>query len=70
MTTADRMAAPAIPLGPATSASRLAELATTGGVAVRLRVAQHANTDTQALLRLADDADRAVREHAVRRLAA
>ncbi|QQS01884.1 MAG: hypothetical protein IPK37_05645 [Austwickia sp.] len=70
MTTADLMAAPAIPLGPATSASRLADLAATGGPAVRLRVAQHANTDIDTLLRLADDEERTVREHAVRRLAA
>lgn len=70
MTTADLMAAPAIPLGPATSAARLAALATTSGVAVRLRVAEHANTDIDTLLRLADDEDRTVRELAVRRLAA
>lgn len=70
MTTADFMAAPAIPLGPATSASRLAHLAATGTVAVRLRVADHANTDVETLLLLADDDERAVRERAVRRLAA
>lgn len=70
MTTANRMAAPAIPLGPATTAARLATLAMTSGAAVRLRVAEHANTDIDTLLRLADDEERAVRELAVRRLAA
>ncbi|MCA0436890.1 MAG: hypothetical protein LCH98_10460 [Actinobacteria bacterium] len=70
MTTAAMMAAPAIPLGPATSAARLAQLAETGAVAVRRRVADHANTDRATLLQLAEDADRTVREHAVRRLAA
>lgn len=70
MTTAELMAAPAIPLGPATTAARLAELAGTGGAALRLRIADHANTDVETLVWLADDEERAVRERAVRRLAA
>lgn len=68
MTTAELMAAPSIPLGPATPPPRLAELASTGGVAVRLRVAAHPNTDVNTLLLLAGDVEQAVREQAARRL--
>lgn len=69
MTSADLMAAQAVPLGPATSASRLAELAAASPVATRLRVAQHPNTDIETLVRLAEDSEQVVRGEAVRRLA-
>ncbi|MBW3085314.1 hypothetical protein KEM60_01511 [Austwickia sp. TVS 96-490-7B] len=61
-------AAAAVPLGPATSTARLAQVAATGGPAVRLRVAAHLNIDRRTLELLAQDEDQMVRRVAVRRL--
>ncbi|WP_116115923.1 hypothetical protein [Austwickia chelonae] len=69
MTLVELMSAPAVPLGPATPAQRLTELAISGGLAVRLRVADHPNTDQETLDLLARDPDSAVRDIALRRLA-
>ncbi|GAB79219.1 hypothetical protein [Austwickia chelonae] len=68
MTLVELMSAPAVPLGPATPARRLTELAVSGGLAVRLRVAAHPNTDQETLDLLARDPESAVRDIALRRI--
>lgn len=68
MTTAEIMSAPAVPLGPATPPHRLAELAENNGTAVRLRIVDHPNTDTETLVALSTDDNPTVRAAALQRL--
>jgi hypothetical protein len=60
------LAAPAVPLGPATSPGVLAAAALSGYAAVRERVAAHSNTPEHILVVLASDPEPAVRARAAR----
>jgi hypothetical protein len=53
--------APAMPIGPATSAAKLADLACSGYAALRQRVASHPNCSEDVLVLLAHDDEFVVR---------